>query len=77
MDVERRIGCVGVVGVMCGAGAKGLCGKGWSVRSVVVVGSGEFRVWGVGLMAKAAVEGFWCPAAVEKGCGLWSFKGMQ
>ena len=48
MDAERGIGCFGVVGVVCGAGANGVCGKGRSVRSVVVMGSGEFRVWGCG-----------------------------
>ena len=39
---------MGVVGVVCGAGANGVCGKGWSVRSVVVVGSGESSVVGCG-----------------------------
>ena len=49
MDVERGIGCVGVEGEVCGAGANGVCGKGRSVRTVVVLGSGEFR--GLGMWA--------------------------
>ena len=77
MDVERGIGCVGVEGEVCGAGANGVCGKGRSVRTVVVVGSGEFRGWGCGPDGGSGgrVLGGQC-GAIGNGCGLWSSKGM-
>ena len=68
---------MGVEGVVCGAGANGVCGKGRSVRTVVVVGSGEFRGWGCGPDggSSGSVFGVQC-SAMGNGCGLWSLQGM-